>query len=341
MLTVASQPCPLHGSARRPSHGARTAHTSTILLVVQAVTSKQVPDIFILIRDREPNGPFSKSNDEAAHAALVRRLLFEEAILQPVSRTSCTWQHQPKYGQVYYCRLKATIGEVTAAATRITASNSGVSPNDTLYKWAGHFLALPKDQQRVPDYVGFTTDTLHRRFAAAAWAHERDQNKYLVGKLCKLLNTELEAFLVFTPEEIGAAVESSGLPSRHVVGFAEQLAASIYGTQMRFGGMNVGPTGGSPPHPNTGPQMLAFAVYDRLRRDPDGAKQLGFDPDDLSPDAVKDMPVLTAVEMCGDDETCWDAVAARLDHFVEDGRRNEMTIRALMSAIGAVGGGYR
>ncbi len=306
------------------------------------MTDEVLSTVFKLIHDREPYALSKEARPEVTYAALVLQLLSrtpEAATLQHVSRASSTWRQRPIFGQVYYLRLKATLVEVTAAALKITASGSSVPPHDTLYAWATLFLALPEDQRRIPDYVGFTTNSLHGRVTAAPWAHESSKNKLLVGKLCRWLGTGLEVFLVFTSDDIRAAVGCSDLPSRRVLGFAEQLAASMYGTQMRFGGMNVGPTGSSPPHPNTGPQMLAYALFDHLRSNPDAAIRLGFDnPEDLSPDAVKRVPVLTAVEVCRNNETSWGEVVAQLNRFVGGGQREEMTIRALMSAIGYVGG---
>ncbi len=75
------------------------------------------------------------------------------------------WELPAARGVRGRCSAKYT----TAAATQIRASNSDAPPDDTLHAWAGFYLALPEDQQRIPDNVGFTTDTLYGRVTAAAF----------------------------------------------------------------------------------------------------------------------------------------------------------------------------
>ncbi len=311
------------------------------------VDSALLQQLFKLMNDREP-GALRDSGwlyKRRLYAAVAQQLLSDGAPKPgaPIDRSSPAWTHTPKYGQVYFVSLKVAMEDLETAAKQITATDSGVEYADSLHAWARAWLALPVGQRRLPWYVGMTMASLHVRFDVGAFAHLSANNPSLLGKLLRWLQEALgparvhvDVSLVFTSAQIEAAVTAAvryaedhsiqhgDLAIEHVLGFAEQTAASWCGTQLRLGGLNVAPTGLSPPHPNSEPERLLQAVAIQLR---------------CRRDAARKISVLEAVKTCRTSTTSWSSVEALLDRFAGPDEREAMTIGGLMTAIGRYGGG--
>ncbi len=305
--------------------------------------------LFKLMNDREP-AALRDSNwlfKRRLYVAVAQQLLCGGPPTggDPICSSSPAWMDKPQYGQVYRVALRVTMQDLEAAAKEITAEDSVVDYTDSLHAWARAWLALPVEQRRAPCYIGLTEASLNVRFVVGAHAHLCKEKCGLLGRLLHWLQRALgtnkvgvEVSLVFTSAQIKAAVmaamccaekhsiEHVDLTVQHVLGFAEQTAAAWHGTQLWLGGLNAGPTGTSPPHPNSEPQRLAGAV----------ALQRGCDIDT----AKQQVSVREAVKMCRTGTSSWSTVEGQLDRFAGPHERETMTIEDLMTAIARYAGGY-